>query len=99
MKTKFKLSTTFLAIILLVNSFTIQASPERTVTNSDPEKDKVIIYVLKNVLSRLHFVQKEINDDLSEQIFNSFIDALDSSKRYFTEQDIKEFSILRKMKP
>lgn len=92
MKTKFKLSTTFLAIILLVNSFTIQASPERTVTNSDPEKDKVIIYVLKNVLSRLHFVQKEINDDLSEQIFNSFIDALDSSKRYFTEQDIKEFS-------
>ncbi|MHB0753964.1 carboxy terminal-processing peptidase [Polaribacter sp. M15] len=92
MKTKFKLNTALLAIVILVNSFTIQASINSTITNNDPEKDKVIIYVLKNVLSRLHFVQKDINDDLSEQIFNSFIDALDSNKRYFTQEDIKEFS-------
>ncbi|WP_397445778.1 carboxy terminal-processing peptidase [Polaribacter sp. R77954] len=92
MKTKFKLSTALLAIVLLVNSITVQASINHTNLNNDPEKDKVIIYVLKNVLSRLHFVQKDINDDLSEQIFDSFIDALDSSKRYFTKQDLKEFS-------
>lgn len=92
MKTNFKLSTAFLAIALLVNSFAVQASTKSINTNTDPEKDKVIIYVLKNVLSRLHFVQKDINDDLSEQIFTSFIDALDSSKRYFTQEDIKEFS-------
>ncbi|WP_439132005.1 carboxy terminal-processing peptidase [Polaribacter sp.] len=95
MKTKFKLSTAFLAIVLLANSFAIQASTNTEIINNDPEKDKVIIYVLKNVLSRLHFVQKDINDDLSEQIFDSFIDALDSSKRYFTKQDIKEFSIYK----
>ncbi len=92
MKTKFKLSTAFLAIVLLINSFAIEASTKIKIPNNDPEKDKVIIYVLKNVLSRLHFVQKDINDDLSEQIFDSFIDALDSSKRYFTQKDIKEFS-------
>jgi carboxyl-terminal processing protease len=92
MKTNFKISTIIIAIALLINSFTTQASTKSTITNKDPEKDKIIIYVLKNVLSRLHFVQKEIDDNLSERIFNSFIDALDSNKRYFTQEDIKEFS-------
>jgi len=33
-----------------------------------------------------------MNDDFSEQVFNSFINGLDPSKRYFTQQDLKEFS-------
>ncbi len=92
MKTKFKFSTTFLAITLLINSFSITASENTIITNADPEKDKVLIYVLKNILTRGHFVVKDMNDDFSEQVFNSFIDGLDGSKRYFTQQDIKEFS-------
>ena len=92
MKTKFKFSTAFLAIVLLLNSFIIKANEEETFYNSDPEKDKVLIYVLKNILTRGHFVVKEMNDDFSEQVFTSFIDGLDPSKRYFTQQDIKEFS-------
>ena len=32
------------------------------------------------------------NDDFSEQVFNNFIDGLDPSKRYFTQEDLKEFS-------
>ena len=89
MKTKFKFSTTFLAIALLINNLSINASVK---TNVDPDKDKVLIYVLKNILTRGHFVVKDMNDDFSEHVFNSFIDGLDGSKRYFTQQDIKEFS-------
>lgn len=92
MKTKLTTNAYFLITVLLINSFILQASTKNTFSNADPEKDKVIIYVLKNVLSRLHFVPKDFNDDLSEQIFTSFIDALDGSKRYFTQEDIKEFS-------
>ena len=92
MKTKFKFSTAFLAIVLLLNSFTIKGNENDAYITSDPEKDKVLIYVLKNILTRGHFVVKEMNDDFSEQVFNSFIDGLDPSKRYFTQQDIKEFS-------
>ncbi len=91
MMTKFKFSTTFLTIILLVNSFAIQAA-ENNIVDNDPEKDKVLIYVLKNILTRGHFVVKDINDDFSEHVFRDFIDGLDSSKRYFTQEDIKEFS-------
>ena len=92
MMTKFKFSTTFLAIVLFINSFAIQASTENTIVDNDPEKDKVLIYVLKNILTRGHFVVKEIDDDFSEHVFTNFIDGLDSSKRYFTQEDLKEFS-------
>jgi carboxyl-terminal processing protease len=92
MKTKFKFSILFLVIALLVNSFAVNASKINTNTNSDPEKDQVLIYVLKNILTRGHFVEKEMNDDFSEQVYNSFIDGLDPSKRYFTQEDLKEFS-------
>ncbi len=92
MKTKFKFSTLLLAIVLLINSIAINASEKLEITNLDPEKDKVLIYVLKNILTRGHFVVKDMNDDFSEHVFNSFIDGLDSNKRYFTQKDIKEFS-------
>lgn len=58
----------------------------------DNEKDKVIIYVLKNILTRGHYVQKEVNDDFSKHVYNEFINNLDPSKRYFTQEDLKEFS-------
>ena len=86
MKTIFKIS--FLAILLLVNSSSINAST----INTDPEKDKILVYVLKKILTRGHFVEKDINDDFSSLVFDSFIDGLDPSKRYFTQKDIKDFS-------
>ena len=92
MKTKFKFSTTFLAIVLLINSSVINATERFESNFEDPEKDKVLIYVLKNILTRGHFVVKDMNDDFSEHVFDSFIDGLDGSKRYFTQKDIKEFS-------
>ncbi len=92
MKTKFKFSTVLIAITVLVNSFAINASEKITNTDPDPEKDKVLIYVLKNILTRGHFVVKEMNDDFSEQVYTSFIEGLDPNKRYFTQEDLKEFS-------
>jgi carboxyl-terminal processing protease len=63
-----------------------------TSSKGDPEKDRVIVYVLKNILSRYHYVQKKINDDFSEHVYTDFIESLDPSKRYFTQADLKEFS-------
>ncbi|WP_299108298.1 carboxy terminal-processing peptidase [uncultured Tenacibaculum sp.] len=85
MKTKFLI--TLLAIGLLSNS-----TFANTTNAKDPEKDRVLIYVLKNILGRFHYVKKDLNDDFSEHVYNSFIDGLDPSKRYFTQEDLKEFS-------
>ena len=92
MKTNLKLNSLLLVAFLLLNSLVFKANNKEIVKNSDPEKDKVLIYVLKNILTRGHFVVKDINDDFSEQVFSKFLDGLDPSKRYFTQKDIKEFS-------
>ncbi|MCH3884210.1 carboxy terminal-processing peptidase [Tenacibaculum aquimarinum] len=85
---KTKLTTIYILLLtVFASSFTTNAN-----TNKDPDKDKVIIYVLKNILTRGHYVQKELNDDFSVHVYNSFIDGLDPSKRYFTQDDLKEFS-------
>ena len=83
-----KISTTLVVISLLVSSI----HAHNNTKNTDPEKDKILVYVLKNILTRGHFVVKDMNDDFSEQVYNSFIEGLDPSKRYFTQKDLKEFS-------
>ena len=85
-----KLITTFLTLFLFVSSISF-ANPKIT-NQQDPEKDKVLISVLNYMLTRGHYIEKELNDDFSEIVFNNFITDLDQSKRYFTKNDIKEFS-------
>jgi len=87
MKTKFKIFIPFLTLILLFTNFTAQAK-----TDNDPEKDKVLVTVLQYMLTKGHYAVKEMNDDFSKQVYTSFIEGLDPSKRYFTQKDIKEFS-------
>jgi carboxyl-terminal processing protease len=90
MKTKFKFIIPVIAFAILLNSFTVTAN--ENYTNNDPEKDKILINVLKYMLTRGHFVVKEMDDDFSVHVFDSFIDGLDPSKRYFTQEDLTEFS-------
>jgi carboxyl-terminal processing protease len=88
MKITKKISITLITFLLLFT--TINANND--IKSSDPEKDKILVYVLKNILTRGHFVVKDMNDDFSEQVFTSFIEGLDPSKRYFTQKDLKEYS-------
>jgi len=90
MKPKLKITLLVLSALLLINSFQFKAND--TTINSDPEKDKVLIYILRNILTRSHFVVKDMNDDFSEFVYDGFINGLDPNKRYFTQQDLKEFS-------
>ena len=81
-------------VLAIVAVFSIQISANNY-NEPDPEKDKILIYVLKNILTRGHFVEKDLNDDFSELVYNNFIESLDPSKRYFTQKDLKEFSRYR----
>ncbi|WP_299710695.1 carboxy terminal-processing peptidase [uncultured Tenacibaculum sp.] len=84
---KMKVLIPLLAALLLCSN-----SYGKTIQKSDPEKDKLILYVLKSLLTRGHYVQKDLNDDFSEHVYDEFINSLDPSKRYFTQNDLKEFS-------
>ena len=86
MKRKFKLVLPlFFAASLFISS--------QTNANTDTEpKDKVLITILKYVLTQGHYQPQEINDDFSKRVYYSFLETVDPSKRYFLQSDIDEFS-------
>ena len=57
----------------------------------NPNKDKLLIEVIKYVLEKYHYNSIEINDEFSENMFDTYLDLLDSQKKYFLASDYKEF--------
>jgi len=87
MKRVYKYIIPVIALFVLLSSFTTNPAEK------DPEKDKVLISVINYMLTNGHYLPKELDDDFSEQVYTSFIEGLDPSKRYFTQEDLQEFSI------
>ena len=56
------------------------------------DKDNLIIQLITYVLDQAHYLDKEINDEFSEKVFDTFLENLDPYKRYFHASDIEEFS-------
>ena len=63
----------------------------------DPNKDKLLIELLKYVLEKGHYQSQDINDDLSVKVFNSYLDMIDPQKKYFLNSDLKEFKKYEKL--
>lgn len=57
----------------------------------DPNKDKLLIELLKYVLEKGHYQSQDINDQLSLKVFNSYLEMIDPQKKYFLNSDLKEF--------
>ena len=75
MNRKFKLLLPFIFVFCLLTSINTSA-------NTDP-KDKVLMTILKYVLTQGHYLPQEIDDSFSEKVYDSFLDKLDPSKRFF----------------
>ena len=63
----------------------------------DPNKDKLLIELLKYVLEKGHYQSQEINDQLSLKVFNSYLEMIDPQKKYFLNSDFKEFKKYEKL--
>lgn len=55
------------------------------------EYHKLEEQLITSILTRYHYNKIEINDSLSNVIFNRYLDALDNGKNYFLFSDIKNF--------
>lgn len=87
MKRNYKILLVVLGISVSLWSFVPKTKIE------DPEKDKLLIELLTYVINKLHYSPKEINDDFSKSVYKSYLEAIDPSKRFFIESDIKEFAV------
>ncbi len=82
---KFKFALPLLFVLsLLLSSFS-------TVKNDNP-KDKILLTILRYVLTEGHYHPQQINDSFSESVYFDFLKRIDPSKRYFLQSDIDEFA-------
>ena len=64
-------------------------------SSDEPNKDKLLVDLVSYVLDKLHYDPKVINDDFSIKVYDDFIDAVDSQKRFLLKSDIELFSQFR----
>ena len=63
----------------------------------DPNKDKLLIELLKYVLDKGHYQSLDINDELSKKVYNSYLYMIDPQKKYFLTSDLREFKKFEKL--
>jgi carboxyl-terminal processing protease len=68
-----------------------QANSERRPTRLDR---KITMMVVK-YLQKNHYTLPEIDDDVSEQLFDEYFDELDPNRHYFLQSDLDEFAVYR----
>lgn len=51
-------------------------------------KEAVLVKTVLNYVEQLHFRPKSLDDKLSEQLFNYYIESVDGGKRFFTKEDL-----------
>ena len=64
-------------------------------SSDEPNKDKLLVDLVSYVLDKLHYDHKIINDDFSIKVYDDFISAVDSQKRFLLKSDIELFSEYR----
>ncbi len=64
-------------------------------SSDEPNKDRLLVDLVSYVLDKLHYDPKIINDDFSIKVFDEFIEAIDSQKRFLLESDIEMLSKYR----
>ncbi len=84
-------------LLLLVVFFAVASCSFTTkkFSSEDSDTDKLLVDLITYVLERGHYSPINIDDKMSEQIYESFIEGLDPAKRFFLESDIKEFEIYK----
>lgn len=58
-------------------------------------KQKILAARIASILSQNHYEKPQLNDSLSANMFERYLDALDYNRIYFSQTDVANFSIYR----
>lgn len=64
-------------------------------SSDEPNKDRLLVDLVSYVLDKLHYDPKIVNDDFSIKVYDEFIEAIDSQKRFLLDSDIEMLSKYR----
>ena len=79
------------AVAVVLYLFTATSNPLKKEFVSN-DKDRILIELISHVIQRGHYDVKSLNDDMSEQVFHTYLESIDGQKRYFLQSDYREFS-------
>ncbi|WP_373550476.1 carboxy terminal-processing peptidase [Haliscomenobacter sp.] len=82
----------FLSVV--VAGFLLVAFYPRKAAES-AEKDAVLMKLLVSFLNELHFDPKTMDDNFSEKFYTLYLESLDPSKRFLTQEDTKKLEAYR----
>ena len=84
-----------ISIILISSQVGSQNSDHIPTLLTEKPVDNYLLKLVTAISERAHISQKNVNNESSIKILNSFIKSLDSFKMYFTEDDITYFQRYR----
>ncbi len=80
----------FVLAMLSTPSFSQDESPLETL---EPKPQHgLITQLLATFAGRLHYSEPELDDELSSKMFGRYLGMLDSTRMYFTQKDVEDFS-------
>ena len=82
---------TVILVLFSIFCLTVQAYD---VPETEPYHN-IISRLTVQLLNSQHFTREQLNDEISEQLFNEYFDSLDPSRKYFLQEDIEDFSKYR----
>ena len=80
--TTFKKISIVAILILIFGSYAPRQSAE--------DKDKVLLSVILHSLGASHYQPKELNDELSKNLFDEYLKSIDVNKKFFLKEDIEQ---------
>ena len=86
--------TAFAAVFGLLS---LLVSPAQAVVLEPEYKNQDLIEAVVKITKRRHLVQLELDDRLSAQIFDAYLDSLDPTKSHFTRNDISDLARWRQL--
>lgn len=81
-----------IALVAVVAVALLSFMPTKKAVSNDPDKDKLLLELLTFVVERGHYDPAKIDDNFSKGVYKQYIEAIDPSKRFFTQGDIDEFA-------
>ena len=89
-------AVTFTAAVLACTSAPKAQKPVEGVQNIKPDaQQSLVTKEVVGLIENYNYKKIKLNDSISSIIFDRYIKALDPSKYYFLESDIKEFEVYR----
>jgi carboxyl-terminal processing protease len=87
------------AVLMGATLFALQDN-QKKVDDKTQEKPKIlkpnsdlntITKLASTIISKQHYLQRELDDEMSKKLFNEYFKFLDPNKMFFTREDIKRF--------